>query len=309
MLYLLTIADSRATGPSAWSTWKATLLAELFMKVRSCIDAGCVVDSGYEKNEDQGISWLRRQVLEVLAEPDRLRIGVNELPGDYLTSFTPEMVAQHLRLHRDQAEQLQQRVLLFPQARQGYWSLLMLSKDRPGLLAKLCGVLALHNLTVLAAQIFTWPDSTVVDVLDVKPVSGADFDQQDWQALEADLNRAVNYRLDVGLQLHGKRYGLGLGPKRKVQQLEQRVVLDNASSSRFTVIEVYGCDAPGSLYQLTQTLADFGLDIHRARVATEVEQLIDIFYVTLRDKEKIYDQELQEKIRLTLLKIIGAETQ
>ncbi len=307
MLYLLTIADSRATGPSAWSDWKASLLAELYLKVKSCLDGGCAVDSDIEKDEGQGVSWLRQRVDDLLEGQDGLRIAVRDLPEDYLTSFTPEMVVQHLQLHRDQAGTLQQKVLLFPEARQGYWSLLMLSKDRPGLLAKLCGVLALHNLSVLAAQIFTWPDGTVVDVLDVQPVVDAGFDDQNWQALEDDLNQAVNYRLDVGLQLHGKKQGLGLGPRRKVQQLEQKVVLDNNASSRFTVIEVYGGDAPGALYQLTQTLSDFDLDIHRARIATEVEQLIDIFYVTMRDNGKLLDQDLQEKVRLTLLKIIGAD--
>ena len=307
MLYLLTIADSRATGPSAWSDWKASLLAELYLKVKSCLDGGCAVDSDTNDGEGQGVSWLRQQVETLLEDQDGLRIAVGDLPEDYLTSFTPEMVVQHLQLHRDQSGALQQKVLLFPEARQGYWSMLMLSKDRPGLLAKLCGVLALHNLTVLAAQIFTWPDGTVVDVLDVQPVVEAGFDEQDWQALEQDLNQAVNYRLDVGLQLHGKKQGLGLGPRRKVQQLEQKVVLDNNASSRFTVIEVYGGDAPGALYQLTQTLSDFGLDIHRARIATEVEQLIDIFYVTTRNNGKLFDQELQEKVRMTLLKIIGVE--
>lgn len=307
MLYLLTIADSRATGPSAWSDWKASLLAELYLKVKACLDGGCVVGSDTEQDEGQGASWLRQQVDALLEGQEGLRINVGDLPEDYLTSFTPEMVARHLRLHRDRAGALQQKVLLFPEARQGYWSLLMLSKDRPGLLAKLCGVLALHNLSVLAAQIFTWPDGTVVDVLDVQPVVDAGFDEQDWQALENDLNQAVNYRLDVGLQLHGKKQGLGLGPRRKVQQLEQKVVLDNTASRRFTVIEVYGGDAPGALYQLTQTLSDFGFDIHRARIATEVEQLIDIFYVTMRDDGKLLDGQLQEKVRLTLLKIIGGE--
>jgi len=305
MLYLLTIADSKATGPSAWSGWKATLLTELYLKVKACLEVGCSVDTGDDLGEEQGTSWLREQVSDLLQPEEQVLMAVAELPADYLMSFTPELVVQHLRMHRDQSLLLQQRVLLFPEDRHGSWSLLMLSRDRQGLLAKLCGVLALHNLSVLAAQIFTWPDGTVVDVLDVVPVAASGFGEQDWQALENDLNQAVNYRLDVGLQLHNKMQSVGNRPKRQVQQLEKKVILDNKASSQFTVVEVYGGDCMGTLYQLTQTLSDFRLDIHRARIATEVEQLIDIFYVTGVNGGKVEDVHLQEKIRRTLFNIIG----
>ena len=307
MLYLLTIADSKATGPSAWSDWKATLLAEFYLKIKSCLDAGCITDTAVDQAEGQGASWLRERVREQIVDEKGLRLRPADLPNDYLMAFTPEMVGQHLRLHRDYASQLQQRVLLFPETRQGYWSLLMLSKDRPGLLAKLCGVLALHDFSVLAAQIFTWPDQTVVDVLDVKTVVAKDVDEKSWQALEEDLNKAVNYRLDVGRQLHGKKMAFGITKKRKIQQLEQKVIVDNTSSRRFTMIEVYGADAPGALYKLTQTLSDFDLDIHRARIATEVEQLIDIFYVLKRDGSRLTDKEETERIRQTLLQIMAPE--
>jgi len=309
MLYLLTIADSKATGPSAWSDWKATLLAEFYLKIKACLDAGCVSDTTVDQAEGQGASWLRERLRTQIQNEEGLRLDPADLPNDYLMAFTPEMVGQHLRLHRDYASQLQQRVLLFPEQRQGYWSLLMLSKDRPGLLAKLCGVLALHDFSVLAAQIFTWPDQTVVDVLDVKPVVAKDVNKESWQALEEDLNKAVNYRLDVGRQLHGKKMGWGVNKKRKIQQLEQKVIVDNTSSRRFTVIEVYGADAPGALYKLTQTLSDFDLDIHRARIATEVEQLIDIFYVLKRDGARLADHEEIEQVRQTLSHILTPEEQ
>jgi len=306
MLYLLTIADSKATGPSAWSSWKATLLADLYLKVKTCFEAGCTVSSD-EFGEEQGANWLREQVADLLETGEQVQLELTELPTDYLMSFTPEMIVHHLRLHRDRSSVLEQKVLLFPENRHGSWSLLMMSSDRQGLLAKLCGVLALHNLSVLAAQIFTWPDNTVVDVLDVVPLADSDFDDQDWPALEKDLNLTMTGQLDIGLQLHRKMQSVGNRPKRQVQQLERKVVLENESSSRFTVIEVYGGDAPGTLYQLTQTLSDFGLDIHRARIATEVEQLIDIFYVTGSDGGKIKDQQLQDKIKTTLFRIIDDE--
>jgi [protein-PII] uridylyltransferase len=308
MLYLLSVADSKATGPSAWSTWKATLMNDLFLKVRSCLEAECITDADVEQREEQGLAWLQEQVTALSqADEEPLRITVEDLPADYLVSFTPELIVQHLRLHRDQSTVLQQRVLLFPEEKKGSWSLLMLCRDRQGLLAKLCGVLALHSLSVLAARIFTWPDGTVVDILDLAPEATLSFDEQDWAALEHDLNQAVNYRLDVGRKLYHKLESSQYGRRRQVQQLANKVIIDNETSTRHTVIEVYGDDRPGTLYQLTQTLSDFRLNIHRARIATEVEQLIDVFYVSTEQQEKIDDQELLAKVEYALLHIIRTD--
>ncbi|MFZ5797643.1 MAG: [protein-PII] uridylyltransferase [Desulfobulbus sp.] len=308
MLYLLTIADSKATGPSAWSSWKASLLADYYLRIKACLEAVCTVDEGRMSagGDAQGAEWLRTQVANLIGEAGT-RIGINELPDDYLLSFPAETVARHLLLHREKAGLLQQKVLLFPEVRQGHWSVLVMSRDRAGLLAKVCGVLALHNLSVLGAHIFTWPDRTAVDVLHVVPAAGIDFADQDWPGLENDLNLAVNYRLDVGLQLYQKISATGLRPKRQVQQLRREVLIDNSTSQRFTVIEVYAGDRPGTLYHLTQTISDFGLDIHRARIATEVEQLIDVFYVTGQDGRKLEDPDRITGLRDALLHVVFQE--
>jgi [protein-PII] uridylyltransferase len=226
---------------------------------------------------------------------------------NYLISFSLEAVLHHLQIHKKQAVRLQQQVLLFPTARKRSWSLLIMGHDKVGLLAKFCGVLALHNLTVLSAQIFTWPDGTVVDVLEVVPAAARTFEELDWQGVERDLNLAINYRLDIGYQLYQKSHPQTYGPVRQVQQLERKVVIDNQTSQHYTLVEVYGGDSRGTLYQLTQTLADFGLTIHRARIATEVEQLIDIFYVRTQAGGKLTDPEVMDKVRMTLMHIIDED--
>lgn len=40
MLYLLTIADSMATGPRAWNDWTFTLLRDLFLKTLNILEKG-----------------------------------------------------------------------------------------------------------------------------------------------------------------------------------------------------------------------------------------------------------------------------
>lgn len=307
MLYLLSIADSKATGPSAWSSWKSSLLSEMYLQVKACIEVQCHEEGEQVNSEEQGASWLRDQLHTELAEQGLGEWNTAILPDDYLLGFTPERIRQHIQIHAEQYPRLRQQVLLYPSKKERSWPLLVMTRDRTGLLAKLCGVLALHNLSVLAAQIFTWADGTVVDVLEVSSAIGYAFDDHDWKAVEQDFNRAINYRLDVGNKLHNKQMPIGMGSSRKVQQLERKVVVDNDSSQNYTIIEVYGSDTLNALYLLTQTLSDFSLHIHRAQVATEVEQLIDIFYVTTAAGDKLNDPLFIERVRNTLLTIIGVE--
>jgi len=70
-------------------------------------------------------------------------------------------------------------------------------------------------------------------------------------------------------------------------------------------VEVYAPDRPGQLYHITQTLADFGINIHKAFIATEVERLIDVFYVLDMRHQKIVDQDFKREVTQGLLYSIG----
>ncbi|MEJ2058139.1 MAG: HD domain-containing protein, partial [Desulfofustis sp.] len=69
-LYLLSVADSRATGPSAWSDWKAMLMKDMYLKVKAYLEASAqapspaVVDRYYE----DGVAWLRERVAALVEE-------------------------------------------------------------------------------------------------------------------------------------------------------------------------------------------------------------------------------------------------
>jgi [protein-PII] uridylyltransferase len=180
-----------------------------------------------------------------------------------------------------------------------------MATDRPGLLAKICGVLALHNFLVLSAQIFTWEGGEAVDVLEVRSCDGLSFQEKDWQAVNGDLDLALNHRLGLEHRIYRKL--VSIYERRKASgamllgQPKSQVVFDNTISDRYTVIEVYSEDRAGQLYHITQTLADFGINIHRAFIATEVHQLIDNFYVLDSEGRKITDDAFAAEIRDGLL--------
>ena len=66
----------------------------------------------------------------------------------------------------------------------------------------------------------------------------------------------------------------------KAFTVEPRVIIDNQSSNRFTVIEINGLDRIGLLYDLTEALYRLSLNIASAHVTTFGEKAIDVFYVT-----------------------------
>jgi len=304
MLYLISIADSIATGPSAWSEWKAALMEELYFKVYPYfdLDQKKVTDGvGLEGHEEQGAEWLREQVCELLNEEKDIRVDIATLSADYMLTFAPEIIARHLMNHRDNYQLLRQRSLVRAEESEEGWSLLLMATDRPGLLAKICGVMTLNNLTVIRAQIFTWDDGTVVDVIDVRPTDGLSFAEKNWQALNEDLDKAICHRLGLGHRLYRKLSPVYGRRRELATETATKVVIDNKSSDLYSVIEVYSADIPGQLYRITQALADFGMNIHKAYIATEVGQLIDVFYVVDTQGEKLIDAEYQQEVTQGLL--------
>ncbi len=302
MLYILSVADSKATGPSAWSEWKAALMEELYLKVYSYLDYGGsahIVE--LEGHTEQGVEWLRQKVAELLEGERGIRVDVGALSADYILSFDPDAVVRHVLSHRDNYQLLRQKSLIRADEVDDCWSLLIMAADRPGLLAKICGVMALNNLAVIKAQIFTWDDATVVDVIDVRPTDGLTFSEKDWRALGNDLDKAICHRLGLGHRLY-KKLSFTHGQRRELAgEVATKVVIDNTSSDTCSVIEVYSADLPGQLYRITQMLADFGMNIHKAYIATEVGQLIDVFYLLDSQGEKLTNEELQQEIIQGLL--------
>jgi UTP:GlnB (protein PII) uridylyltransferase len=62
--------------------------------------------------------------------------------------------------------------------------------------------------------------------------------------------------------------------------IDEHTVCDNEASPATTMIEVRAADEPGLAYRIASALADLGLDIVCAKVATEKSDALDVFYVT-----------------------------
>jgi len=291
-LYLLSIADARATGPAAWNEWKMALFQELYLKTRNQLEH----DTATSHDLTQASQWMREQVAKLLGKTEQAI--VKNLTDDYLTNFTPAEIVEHLRLRAQLGTRL---ILTVPRDLDDHWGILFISRDRTGLLAKVCGTLALHNLNVLSAKIHTWPDGTVVDLIEVSPAYDTDFTSQNWEELDRNLNLALANRLGLAHRLADKtRPGFATRAGRKHRHHQTQVKIDNVSSEAYTIIEIFADDQPALLYNITRTLADFEINIARALISTRREQLVDVFYVKEAEGMKILEPDDLEELRQAL---------
>ncbi|MFI5053857.1 MAG: ACT domain-containing protein, partial [Acidimicrobiia bacterium] len=157
--------------------------------------------------------------------------------------------------------------------------------DRPGLLARVVGLLTIHAQSVRSAVVSTVGD-TAVEEFRVVPLFGRDAD---WTNFAAELDDAIadRFPLEARIAERTRDYG-GVGP-RASQPVEARVLVHRDASTTDTVLEVRASDGVGVLYRLTQTLASEGLDVRQARANTLGHEVVDTFYLRDRTGGKLDD--------------------
>jgi len=151
----------------------------------------------------------------------------------------------------------------------------VVAPDRPGLLSRVTGVLALHGLGVLDAAV-TSLEGVALEVLRVESAHGPVIV---WDKVLADLERALDGRLALQARLAERARVYGRSRPTTALQEAPRVLIDNDASRDATVVEVHAPDSVGVLYRITRALAELDLDISSAKVQTLGERVVDAFYV------------------------------
>jgi len=297
LLYILTVADSRATGTQAWYTWKASLLKELFLKVDKLLHRGELQPEDIEARTTQ----TQEKVLALLPDPtesEKVAGWMEKLPFRYLLSQSPQEILKHYEMEKELAFR---SVCFRAEPLEGeMWQTTVVTRDRPGLFALITGILWVRGLNILSADIYTHEPGVVCDIIRVERIPDPLHPRELWSKVESDLVRALADSSYLDELLEDKRRPSVLETRGQPRK-EDKIVIDEDASDFYTLIEVYTWDRPGVLHAITSALYELDISIQLAKISTPGAQVVDIFYVTDLSGEKLKNSGKHELIREKLL--------
>lgn len=300
MLYLLSVADSKATGPKAWNTWTASLLRQFFIKVLGILEKGELATTSVVNR----MARKRKALLE--AAPELSGVDVESVFDAMSPRYVLNTPVKDILAHISLFSRFSGRPYVMDVARDpeiNSRTVTICTKDRPGLVSKIAGVFTLNNINILDAQANTWKNGIALDIFKVEPPPEQVYEDERWERVEKNLAAVLDGHLDLQAELAKKPIPVKRG-EAFVSTRPNRVAVDNAGSSFYTIIEVFSYDFKGLLYKVTDAIHRLGLNIAVAKIATKVDQVVDVFYVRDENDAKVDDPAAVARIKKEILAVL-----
>ncbi|MFQ5588953.1 MAG: [protein-PII] uridylyltransferase [Nitrospiria bacterium] len=298
-LFILTCADMSATAPGMWTAWKQEIFLNFFGEASKVL-SGEVADP-----EDQQIEEIRNQLLKT-ARGQYPGAWLKEtlqtlLPRYYLMTPFEQVLLDLRALSRLQTDPIQVEARYLSAQGVSEYSLYTYDWLTTGIFASMTGVLSAKGLRVLAAQVFTHPNGMVIDTFKViDPDNKESVSSERVAEIRKDIRKVLTGRGTVeALFEKGRRFPR---KKRAIPPQSPRIEVDNESSRAFTIIDVFAADKKGVLFMIAKSILELGLVVHAAKIATRLEQVVDVFYVLGADQRKIETPEAIQRIKDHLIR-------
>lgn len=301
-LYLLTVADIRATNPSLWNSWKDTLLKELYIAAHNALHRGLHNPVARSERIDDNIKEAQKELLRLGLSQPSIQRSWQHLSDDYFLRYSVDEIAWHTLAIAASDETELPLVLLRPQTHRGSAEIFVYARNERGIFSICTASLDQLGLTILDARIITTSDQYVLNSFQVLEQSG--------EAI-TDLHQQIHisHCLRQNLQNKGAiKVNRNIYKQSRQAQhfpIPTKLTYLESPNTRLTTIELITTDRAGLLSLIGQVFSELNIQLHDAKITTIGSRAEDVFYVTDQLGKPIEDQARREKLREKILQALS----
>jgi len=293
-LYLLTVADIRATNPTLWTEWRASLLRALYRKTRAFLEA---------EQQALDLAELRARTFDLLAknEPVDMQAAASlweTLPARHLARFdAPSLAWQISSILRSDGLPV---VALRQDGERQATELFVYTPDAVNIFARIAATLDRMGLNIQAAHITSSSDGKALeDILFLDGQGQPLADEWTQFELVRQIENYLSMPEDTPLRLGSRRPA----PHLRHFMVPTVIVMDQACGGGCTRVQLETADRPGLMARVGLVLAQSGLRLRGAVINTLGERALDTLFVSTREYQPLnalQQEELERRLRNAL---------
>jgi len=294
-LYLLTVADIRATNPELWNSFKESLLTTLYQSTATLLQQG--VDNAPDTSDT--LEHRKSHTQTMLADTDLQASEINQfwqqLDDDYFKQYQAAEIARHTLFILQHAQKDQPNIQMRHSVSRGANEILIYTRDHKALFALITSALGQLQLDIQSASINTTADGFALDTFYVLDYDGS---------IIADELRIEQIRDTLQSSLSNTEQlpdlAAGKAPRRLQHfRIRTRIRFVNHDGA-FTQIHISTADRPGILSTIAGAFLKCGVSVQSAKILTLGEKIDDIFFVLDENGQEINDAAQRNFIKATL---------
>lgn len=299
-LYALTVADICATNPDLWTTWRASLMRQLYMETKRALRRGLenTVDKQemIEESQEAAIHKLSHHGLE---ETDIRKVW-GDMGEDYFLRESYHDIAWHTEaiLQHQASAQPEQPLILIKETdnreHEGATQIFVRVKQNNSIFAAVATTLDQLQLNIQDARIYDAPKGYTIDTYYVL--------NEDGEPIGNDPNHIEKIRQELLEELSIANDTTDIVCRRTSRRLKHfsmptRTSIRNDIVLDVTVLEVITPDRPGLLARIGHIFLEYGVLLQNARIATLGERVEDMFFITDMNGEPLSDAAFCERLQ------------
>jgi [protein-PII] uridylyltransferase len=276
-LYMLTVADVRATNPKLWNSWRAQLFEELRSLTLRALRRGLENPLDRQQLLTDRQSEARELLRQENLEESSINAAWARLSEDYFLRCRPKEIAAHTVMLADpQSADKNILVDLREQFSGAGTAVFLFTPQRLFTFAMATAVMDELGFSIADARIVQLPNERSLSTFVLLEADGSAISEPTRLVqLRRRLIAAMEDGSDASLTVTRRA-------PRQVRMFTTATLVSFGLDSRNqrTVIEIVSGDRPGLLSEIGQILRKHKVSIETAKIMTVGERAEDVFYVT-----------------------------